>query len=403
MLYVSEGLLIPPEQPELLRSVISEANRSNITFYALDARGLETLSNNRLSSMTNSDLNSNAGDMSGSSSGGDIQPSDLQVNARELAEGTGGFAMDNSNDLRAPLRRVMEDVRAHYEVTYSPLSTYFDGHFRSLEVRVARPGIKIQARKGYYALPLLNGETVAPFEIAALTALQAQPSPHRFEFHSAALRFSSDPAGTDYRIVFSIPSRALQFTGNPASKTFRVRASVMGLVKDNNGQIVERVSRDLPFEAPLDRKEEFQKGEVTISLPLHLPPGSYLLETVALDREASTASVRRARLVVPDPNTHIGKPMLSDFVWVRSVQPDNVSGGAPLEASDPFDTPDGRITPDLAPALTRADTAAFFFVLYPPVGEAAGRRGRRAGRDDRLVQRRKAHRCSATRHASYGS
>ena len=49
--------------------------------------------------------------------------------------------MDNSNDLRAPLRRLMEDVRSHYEVTYSPVSSNFDGHFRKLTLRFTRPGV----------------------------------------------------------------------------------------------------------------------------------------------------------------------------------------------------------------------------------------------------------------------
>ena len=83
--------------------------------------------------------------------GPNVYQTDLQANARHLAEGTGGFAMDNSNDLRGPLQRVMEDVRSHYEVTYAPVSENYDGHFRKLEVRLAIPGLKVQSRAGYYA------------------------------------------------------------------------------------------------------------------------------------------------------------------------------------------------------------------------------------------------------------
>ena len=45
VLFFSEGLVIPPDQPELLESLISEANRANLTFYTLDAAGLSTVSN----------------------------------------------------------------------------------------------------------------------------------------------------------------------------------------------------------------------------------------------------------------------------------------------------------------------------------------------------------------------
>ncbi len=87
---------------------------------------------------------------------------DLQANARQLAIGTGGFAVDNSNDLRSPLRRVMEDVGSHYEVTYTPDSNNLDGHFRKLTVRLTRPNLTVQSRNGYYALPSIKGEPLAP-------------------------------------------------------------------------------------------------------------------------------------------------------------------------------------------------------------------------------------------------
>jgi hypothetical protein len=93
--------------------------------------------------------------------------------------------MDNSNDLRSPLRRLMEEVRSHYEVTYSPVSTNFDGHFRKLAVHLTRPGVTVQSRAGYYALPMVGGEALAPFEMAALKVLTTKPEPHAFAFHAA--------------------------------------------------------------------------------------------------------------------------------------------------------------------------------------------------------------------------
>lgn len=88
--------------------------------------------------------------------GPSVLPTDLQANARRLAEGTGGFAMDNSNDLRAPVARVMEDIRSHYEATYSPANRNLDGRFRRLEVRVTRSGLKVQSRPGYSPVPLAD-------------------------------------------------------------------------------------------------------------------------------------------------------------------------------------------------------------------------------------------------------
>jgi VWFA-related protein len=171
ILLFTEGLVIPPGQPELLDSVIAEANRANVSFYTVDTRGLTTVSNLRLSQATSVAIDDaeqgNGPGFRPVPGGPAVYQTDLQANARHLAEGTGGFSMDNSNDLRRPLERVMEDVRSHYEATYAPSAENFDGHFRKLEVKLAVAGLRVQSRAGYYALPLVDGATIAPYEMAA--------------------------------------------------------------------------------------------------------------------------------------------------------------------------------------------------------------------------------------------
>jgi len=377
ILFFSEGLVIPPDQPEMLDSVIAEANRGNVTFYTVDARGLGTVSNNRLAGATAQSIQAAEQSISGmgpgtqqeQASGQAATPSsqapeaiyqtDLQANARHLAEGTGGFAMDNSNDLRGPLERVMEDIRSHYEVTYAPTSKNFDGHFRKLEVKLDRPGLKVQSRAGYYALPMVGGETVAPYEMAALNAMNMEPAPRAFPYAAAALRF-----GEDCRIVFAVPGSSLKFTSDPARDTFQMRISVLAVLKDEQGQIVAKIGKDLPFSAPLEKQANFAQGKVTLTLPVHLPPGRYQLQTAVIDREADRASVKRSVLIIPlHAPLH---PVVSDLVWVRSVE-----AGQTPEPGNALDTPQGRITPELEPTLTQKDSASFYFVVFAKEEPAA--------------------------------
>lgn len=354
ILFFSEGLVIPPEHAELLDSVIAEGNRNNVSFYTVDTRGLTTVSNLRLAQMSSEAIQQANQDGSGHA---DILQTDLQANARRLAQGTGGFAMDNSNDLCGSLQRVMEDVRSHYEVTYAPASENYDGHFRKLEVRLTIPRLKVQSRAGYYALPLVSGETIAPFELGALNAMNREPAPRTFSYTAAALRFGEDADGFDCRIVFAVPASSLHFTNEAAGKTFRVHISVLGLVKDDRGQVVAKVAKDLPFEAPVEKQANFAQGQVTLTLPVHLRAGRYQLQTAIIDREADQASVKRSVLIVP------AEIRLSDLVWVRSVEARQDS-----EAASVLDTPQGRITPELSPVFARTDSAAFYFVSYPPSG-----------------------------------
>jgi VWFA-related protein len=126
VLYLSEGLIVPAEMPERLQSVISSANRANVTFYTADCSGLNTANAAQI-----------AHGVAAAIEGAEIgRPTEIgrpnlrfnaQENMLELAEGTGGLAMMNSNDLRSPLQRMMEEVRSHYEIAYRSTSEKYDG------------------------------------------------------------------------------------------------------------------------------------------------------------------------------------------------------------------------------------------------------------------------------------
>jgi len=223
---------------------------------------------------------------------------------------------------------------------------------------VDRPGVTVQGRRGYFALPIVSGETLAPF-VAALNALNANPSPRAFPYHTAALRFDSDSNGVRYEIAFSVPSRELKLAIDDTAKVFNLHVSFVGVVKNDQGEIVQIVRRDLPFRAPLDKRAEFDAGEVTATAPIRLKAGRYRLEAVALDREANSVSVRKSALIVPAANSP--SLALSDFIWVRSIAPaqDN------RDTADPLESADGRITPELDPSFSKSASAPFYFVVWP--------------------------------------
>jgi VWFA-related protein len=352
VIYFSQGLIVPPEQPERLRAVVSAANRANIAFYTVDPSGLDTMSMVRVANRTTRAINSL------DPGGAAVKATNYRENLRDLAEDTGGFAIANTNDARVPLRHVMEEVRAHYEVAYSPISSSYDGHFRAIEIRARRPGIRLQSRNGYFALPILDGTSLAPFEFDALTALNRQPSAHAFDFHAGVLTFHATAETTECQAVFSVPTRALHFAGD--AKLFHIHVAFLGLVRDDQNQVVRKVSRDLLFQAPADKRAEFERGEVTITLPLRLPPGRYHLEAVANDAEGGAASTRRIAVAIPSAGT------LSDLVLVRRLQPD----AEDRDVTNPLEFSGGKVTPEINATVSRSESAVegVYFVLYPGTG-----------------------------------
>jgi VWFA-related protein len=373
VLLFSAGIPMHPGTVELLKSSISSANRSNVTIYAVDTRGLvrsDLADSRRLlaaaakASMAEQLKGVNGGDQTvtyDQAVSGQLATASLSANTRgnlaQLAEGTGGALLPNF-DLREPLRRAMEEVRAHYELSYSPADTTTDGRFRKIEVKVSRPGVTVFARSGYYALPVLNGRPIQPFEVATLKAIQSKPLPRQFDFRDVALRFRPGPERTQFSFAFQVAGRDLSMVEDKEWAT--VHMAVTALIRDEQGQVVEKISRDIPYRVPAAKAPELRRGVVSFTSPFLLPPGRYTLETAALDRESMKVSVHRSNLAVGSGS---GLAM-SDLTLVRRVDPIQMPGNP----ADPLQARGGRMTPELSDTVSpeAGGELRFYAVAYPP-------------------------------------
>ncbi len=73
---------------------------------------------------------------------------------RRMSNETGGrvFKVDRKNSLDDIFRDLQEEMRTQYAIGYSPTNGAKDGGFRKLEIRTSNKDLKVQARKGYYAI-----------------------------------------------------------------------------------------------------------------------------------------------------------------------------------------------------------------------------------------------------------
>jgi VWFA-related protein len=80
-------------------------------------------------------------------------PSDRDV--KRMAEDTGGRVMkvDRKNSLQSIFTTIQEEMRSQYAIGYSPVNSEKDGSFRKIEIKMADRDLKVQARKGYFAVP----------------------------------------------------------------------------------------------------------------------------------------------------------------------------------------------------------------------------------------------------------
>ena len=74
---------------------------------------------------------------------------------KNMAEETGGrvFQARNDKELNGAFAQISEELRNQYSLGYSPSNATRDGSYRRIDLKVHQGGYRVQARKGYYALP----------------------------------------------------------------------------------------------------------------------------------------------------------------------------------------------------------------------------------------------------------
>ncbi len=379
-------LLVSPGLPsngdaDLFKSVLNKANKADITFYGLDVNGLTENSNvgaannamGHVASLSKSQTNA----PNGTGAGGvameqmrqddylvqAVRGSDTQSGLRALSEGTGGFLIGSTNDYRKPFQKVVEDVETHYELIYHPSEEKMDGRLRTIAVKMDRPDLVAESRKAYYALPSLGGsQDLQPFEMAGLGALNYKEPPHDFPFRSVAYHFRPNATSSQDELSFEVPVSSLTAVPEPEAKRHQLRAAIFALVKDSDGQVVEKFSRDTPYEIPDENLSSAAKSDILFSHPVSLAPGHYTMDVAAIDRESGKMSTSKTAFDVPAVKG-VG---ISSIALVQRVEA--VKGK--VDANEPFEfqPPSGdgrRITPELGDNLKSDARPYVYFVVYP--------------------------------------
>ena len=107
-----------------LRDFIVTAQRSNVAIYPVDPCGLSR------------------------DAGCSI---DTQENLRSIAEGTGGFAVLNTNAPERGVERMMAETGTYYLLAYYSPAPPNDGKRHRIKVKVDRAAVRVRAREGYVA------------------------------------------------------------------------------------------------------------------------------------------------------------------------------------------------------------------------------------------------------------
>ncbi len=119
------------------RELLQRANRANVSFYPIDARGLVVF-----------DTPINWG-VPGSVDAANL--TDRYSDLRMMAEQTDGEVVLDTNDVSRALRKILSDIGSYYLLSYYSTNQKLDGRFRRIRIEVKRDGLNVRARPGYLA------------------------------------------------------------------------------------------------------------------------------------------------------------------------------------------------------------------------------------------------------------
>ncbi len=376
----SEGLPASPALQNQLQRIIEVANHANVTVYAVDASGLRVISaladTRREIDQTGSDRLRQVSIGRDTADGPytrlierteDLLRLDPQGGLARLAEDTGGFLVRDSNDIGSAFRRIEEDSRVHYLLTYSPRNDTFDGTFRRIDVKIARPGVQIFARKGYRAVRSPARLAAPTYEAPAVALLDAGTLPNAFPVRAGGLVFPDRDGGGLVPLLVKVNTASLQFDVDPLKHTYSGQVAVVARLKDHRGQVVHKLSQQYVLSGDEADVEAARKGEILFYREPRLHAGVYELEAIVYDIISGKASARVSTITVPGPE-RAALQMSSLMIVARTetVGDANPAIEAPLYV--------GKVLmyPNLGDPISQSadGEVSFYFSLYPEAGRS---------------------------------
>jgi len=221
----------------------------------------------------------------------------------DLAEKTGGKAFYNTNNLEGAVRRSMEDGSIYYTLGYYPENKAWDGKFRRIAIKVARPGVKLHYRLGYYAV---EPQSYAKLDQAEKTNELAKAMSLEFPA-STALLFQamvvppSTATGNKILVNYAVDPHGLTFDlGNDGLQHASVDCAV--IVYSAKGEAVQSLSNTMIAALKPEEYQRVQQKSFPCRQTFELAPGEYLFRLGVRDGHTGALGTLNAPVTIPPPS-----------------------------------------------------------------------------------------------------
>ena len=325
LLYFGEGLdynVLDPfnsrEADTVINSVkdaIAAATRANAAIYTIDARGLAA---------EQVPIDMRGRPILERSTG--LSPNDIQneiflasQSLQTLSEQTGGYALVNSNDYARAFDRVVRENSAYYLLGYYPTDARQDDRFRTIEVRVTRPGVQVRSRRGYVppdgSVSLPDDDALGETSARLRNALYSPVPDKGLGMAMSATAFKGEGSNASVLVTVRIDGDRFSFTEQDGLLTDSIELSIMAV--DPAGNVRQGIRQALDMALRPETGEIVQAAGFRLQGRLSLEPGRYQLRAGVLTGGTDSVGTVHADLEVPDFSNELfsmsGVLISSDF------------------------------------------------------------------------------------------
>ena len=351
------------ENQDQLLATVSAANQSNVSLYTMDTRGLMALPP--------------GGDASSASPSGTAVYSGSAVSSQissmhssretlaSLAQDTGGRTFYDTNDFGEAFQEVQSENSSYYMLGYSPTNVRSDGRFRKIRVEVIRPGVKVQARPGYFAPKNFGQFTREDKEAQLQQAIDLDQPFLDLPFVVDASYFLR-PDNTYYVVLAAkIPGSAVQLLQK--SKMHETEFDFIWRATNPAGKPAGVLRDTLPVKVSGESYDTLLAGNFLYEGSLVLPPGKYQLKVLVRENQSGKMGTFDEPLDLP-PVSASGLS-ISSVVLSNEMKAGESSGGRKSRSKGESDNPLNLEGKSLLPSVTRVfRTNQDLFVLLQSYG-----------------------------------
>ncbi len=369
LIYFSSGMQRTGiENQSELRAATNAAVLANLSIYTLDIRGLQALppgGEAQNASLRGTSPYSGKSQMNALDS--NFQTQETLVT---LAADTGGKAFLDSNDFGRVFKGVQDDTAMYYLLGYHSTNTARDGKFRRITVRLNRPGLKLDYRRGYYAEADFQHSNKEDRERQLMDELTSDlPSTDLPVYLSTGYFRVSD--GRFYvPISLIVPGSEIPFV--TAKDQDKATLDILGLLTDEKklpaGQIRDTVK------LAVNTANDIRSKNVQYDTGVALTPGKYHLKVVVRENQTGRVGSFETDFTVPDLKSTPLK--MSSILLASQLQP------APKkDQGNPLVHDGSEIVPSVTRVFSANQHLYLYYEVYDPGKQAAQPEGNSANKN----------------------